>query len=361
MTTAACQADHLWLNSRMATWKKVGENLVRHQGGTIYLRAKVAGKIIRRSLDTEDLAAAKRKRDTEIERIRKQMATAAEAAKTLGGALTRIEKTQVTDPHLKLSTRKFYEEVHKTLRTTLPLKRNLRDWKEADARAWWAATAKKYSPQRANHLLALVKRLGAYMAEHGSGDNPATKLRRIRVLQRVPFTPTKAQLDAIVESIRSQNKSASVSVAGMIGFLSFSGCRVNEARNVQWSDLNPEWSWLTITGGKLGTKNGSIRRIPVSTPLREILTTLHRPEATGPVFLVGRPREALNNACTRLKLPHLRIHDLRHFFASWCIENGVDIATVAIWLGHKDGGVLLMKTYGHIRDQHSLDSAAKLG
>jgi integrase len=242
MTTAACQADHLWLNSRMATWKKVGENLVRHQGGTIYLRAKVAGKIIRRSLDTEDLAAAKRKRDTEIERIRKQMATAAEAAKTLGGALTRIEKTQVTDPHLKLSTRKFYEEVHKTLRTTLPLKRNLRDWKEADARAWWAATAKKYSPQRANHLLALVKRLGAYMAEHGSGDNPATKLRRIRVLQRVPFTPTKAQLDAIVESIRSQNKSASVSVAGMIGFLSFSGCRVNEARNVQWSDLNPEWS-----------------------------------------------------------------------------------------------------------------------
>jgi hypothetical protein len=39
----------------------------------------------------------------------------------------------------------------------------------------------------------------------------------------------------------------------------------------------------------------------------------------------------------------------------------VDIATVAIWLGHKDGGVLLMKTYGHIRDQHSLDSAAKLG
>jgi integrase len=69
----------------------------------------------------------------------------------------------------------------------------------------------------------------------------------------------------------------------------------------------------------------------------------------------------LNNACTRLQLPHLRIHDLRHFFASWCIESSIDIATVAKWLGHKDGGVLLMKTYGHIGDQHSLDSAGKLG
>jgi hypothetical protein len=39
----------------MATWKKVGENLVRHSNESIYLQAKVAGKKIRRSLKTDDL------------------------------------------------------------------------------------------------------------------------------------------------------------------------------------------------------------------------------------------------------------------------------------------------------------------
>jgi 3-dehydroquinate synthase len=42
------------------------------------------------------------------------------------------------------------------------------------------------------------------------------------------------------------------------------------------------------------------------------------------------------------------------------IEQGVDVPTVAKWLGHKDGGALAMRTYGHIRDQHSLEQARKL-
>jgi len=40
-------------------------------------------------------------------------------------------------------------------------------------------------------------------------------------------------------------------------------------------------------------------------------------------------------------------HDLRHLFATRCIEAGVDIPTVSRWLGHQDGGALCMKTYGH--------------
>jgi Fic family protein len=54
--------------------------------------------------------------------------------------------------------------------------------------------------------------------------------------------------------------------------------------------------------------------------------------------------------CATKKLGMKRIthHDLRHFFATRCIENGVDIPTVSRWLGHKDGGALAMKTYGHM-------------
>jgi hypothetical protein len=51
---------------------------------------------------------------------------------------------------------------------------------------------------------------------------------------------------------------------------------------------------------------------------------------------------------------------LRHLFATRCIESGVDIPTVSRWLGHKDGGALAMKVYGHLRDQHSTNMAKKV-
>jgi integrase len=51
---------------------------------------------------------------------------------------------------------------------------------------------------------------------------------------------------------------------------------------------------------------------------------------------------------------------LRHLFATRCIKSGVDIPTVSRWLGHQDGGTLSMKTYGHLRDEHSTHEAMKV-
>jgi integrase len=47
-------------------------------------------------------------------------------------------------------------------------------------------------------------------------------------------------------------------------------------------------------------------------------------------------------------------------FATRCIEAGVDIPTVSRWLGHSDGGALAMKIYGHLREKHSAEMAAKV-
>jgi hypothetical protein len=47
-------------------------------------------------------------------------------------------------------------------------------------------------------------------------------------------------------------------------------------------------------------------------------------------------------------------------FATRCIESGVDIPTVSRWLGHKDGGALAMKVYGHLRDSHSVNMAQRV-
>jgi integrase len=69
---------------------------------------------------------------------------------------------------------------------------------------------------------------------------------------------------------------------------------------------------------------------------------------------------ALARACKELGIPNLTHHDLRHLFATRCIESGVDIPTVSRWLGHKDGGALAMKTYGHLRNEHSQAMAQKV-
>ncbi len=38
----------------------------------------------------------------------------------------------------------------------------------------------------------------------------------------------------------------------------------------------------------------------------------------------------------------------------------MDIPTVARWLGHKDGGALAMRVYGHLRDHHSAEMAQEV-
>ncbi|HIM68628.1 MAG TPA: site-specific integrase, partial [Verrucomicrobia bacterium] len=75
---------------------------------------------------------------------------------------------------------------------------------------------------------------------------------------------------------------------------------------------------------------------------------------------IDSAKKALDTACRRLKYQRYTHHSFRHLFATQAIESGVDIPTVAKWMGHVDGGALLMKTYGHLRDEHSREMAGKV-
>jgi site-specific recombinase XerD len=43
---------------------------------------------------------------------------------------------------------------------------------------------------------------------------------------------------------------------------------------------------------------------------------------------------------------------LRHHFISMCVMSGIDFMTIAQWVGHVDGGVLIGKVYGHLANEH---------
>jgi hypothetical protein len=68
----------------------------------------------------------------------------------------------------------------------------------------------------------------------------------------------------------------------------------------------------------------------------------------GKVLAVGEARKSLARACEELGVERLTHHDLRDAFATSAIEAGVDIPTVAAWLGHAYGGALLICVYGVI-------------
>jgi integrase len=65
-------------------------------------------------------------------------------------------------------------------------------------------------------------------------------------------------------------------------------------------------------------------------------------------------------ACKRLGLPPFGHHTMRHFFCSNAIEAGCDFKVISGWLGHKDGGILVAMTYGHLRGEHSAAMAKRI-
>lgn len=347
----------------MSDWKQVGENLVKHKGGTIYLRASVAGKIKRISLRTSDLRIAKLKRDDLLDSMRKSaVATSGDSGKirTLGDAIRIVQARAESMPHLSDRSSSYYSEIGKVLAETLPTELHGRSWTKEDAAAWWKKIAKRFSAQRANNLLSMAKKVGRELVECGLRvDDPTAGLRRVRIQSRELSIPSKQTIDSIVAEIRGQGKAFSDQSADFVAFLAFSGCRFSQAKALRWKDVGEDW--ITFKGGIEGAKGAKTRRLPLNGPLRDVMDRLRKSSGgRGPVFEMDRPREALRNACDRLKIQTLRLHDLRHFFASWAIESGVDIPTVSRWLGHKDGGALALRVYGHLRDDHSTEAAKRL-
>ncbi len=137
----------------------------------------------------------------------------------------------------------------------------------------------------------------------------------------------------------------------------FTGARVDEARNMKWSGVDFVKGVHVIPGTK---SKSSDRVTPMIPECREFLQKLKAEADSDSICRVSNINRALAAASERMGIPKLTHHSLRHLFATICIESGVDIPTVSRWLGHADGGALAMRTYGHLRDEHSLVSAQKV-
>jgi integrase len=230
-----------------------------------------------------------------------------------------------------------------------------------DCNEWAARYGKEYSATRFNGALGVVRRIFEIAIEHGYRvDNPAKLVDRRRVKPKELHLPSQAQFHEMANHIETSGAGQAKDCANLFRFLAFSGLRIDEARHVVWGDVDFEKGVLHVRV----TKNGKDRWIPLNSSLRQLLEQMPaeqtRQSADKTVTQVFECQKSIDRAANLIGVKRITHHDLRHLFATRCIEAGVDIPTVSRWLGHQDGGALCMKTYGHLRDEHSRNEAQKV-
>jgi integrase len=196
-------------------------------------------------------------------------------------------------------------------------------------------------------------------------ENPALGLKRAAVRPKKRPLPGFSKFSEFIMVMENAGTRFSHSCADLARFLAYGGFRKSEAANIQWQDCDFAENKITVFGDpESRTKNGRFRSVPMIPDMALLLGRLRkeRPDAkpTDRVMLVQECQKSMDRTAKVVGMSRITHHDLRHLFATRGIESGVDIPTVSRWLGHKDGGALAMKTYGHLRNEHSQAMAQKV-
>jgi len=342
--------------------QRVGECLYRSQSSqTYYAIIKRGGKQIKRSLKTKDGALARRRLAELLEQSvalsqceNSGISFAALADQWLTAAGTSMK------PSTKLRAKGVVKSLNrflKTVETRRITKVMLEEWAET--------RSKEISARTFNYEREVLRRILDYAVREGVIlNNPALVISKLKARKLAPVIPTKAQFRQLIATMREARADA-LPAADLCEFLAYSGCRLGEGVAVRWSDIDFERQAFTISGGETGTKNYEFRAVPLFPALDtflkrylEELGGMPPPEET--ISQIKSAKKAMAAACQKADLPHFTHHHLRHFFCSNAIEAGIDFKAIAGWLGHKDGGLLVAKTYGHLRDEHSAIMAQRM-
>jgi len=218
----------------------------------------------------------------------------------------------------------------------------------------------KSTPVMANRVLALVSHIMSVAIDKGErpeGSNPARKIKKFAESRRERFLTADEihRLGAAIEKAATtgiewvphpsaQIKHAPAPVnrrvaigehaAAALRLLLFTGARLREILNLKWEHVDLERGVLLLPDSKTGKKT-----IVLNAPALEILSTLSRVSA----FVVAgkdstKPRADLNRPWALVRneagLTGVRIHDLRHTFASYGAGASLGLPIVGRLLGH---------------------------
>lgn len=170
--------------------------------------------------------------------------------------------------------------------------------------------------------------------------NPAAGIKKLNELSRLK-TLSDSDIDKLIAG--ATNKLT----RDIISFLIYSGCRKGEALNLKWDDVDMQNNVISIKG----TKTKYDRYIPIHTQLKAILSSIEKNQDSLYVFVkngtkIGDFKGSFRTACKNAGMKDLRIHDLRHVFASKMVMNGTSLYITGELLGHRT--TQMTKRYSHL-------------
>lgn len=346
-------------HSRTGVFSRIGENLYRYtSSGVYYARYRNKGKLIHHSLETTDREFAKRRLKEEISKVKKVdpslgKMTLEELLKQYDESLNRYAaKTAAT----RRSILKIFKETW-----TLGLDLQLKSISAGQVEIWLGTRRANFKNATYNEYARFIRHVFELAVKlRALPSSPAEDIKGLKVETPIRNTPTWEQFQKIVAEIRSQKFSDTANhTADLVEFMGLSGAGTAECANLKGEHIHFASNRITLYRQKTDT-GFSIPIFPQLLPFLKRLEENGNIKQGQNVFRVESPKKGLAAACERLKFPAFSPRSLRRCFITRAIELGVDFKTISSWQGHRDGGVLIAKTYSHLRNEHSDAMARRL-
>jgi len=218
------------------------------------------------------------------------------------------------------------------------------------------------SPSTVGHIVTTLRiALNQAVRDRVLVENAASAVRLPKV-QREPVRPLTAS-----EAVRIRDAVRGDPLEALYVLLMGTGMRLGEACGLDWRDIDLEAGTAFIRHGKTAR---SVRTVPLSAPVVLALRA-HRSRRIGSeaVFLGPRSGKRLSTATVSHAFPRLlqraglrpmRVHDLRHGFATRAVAKDVHMRVIADILGHANPSITA-NTYAHVAPDDQREAADAVG
>ena len=212
----------------------------------------------------------------------------------------------------------------------------------------------------ANRTLGLVSSMLSFAVDNGLlADNPALGIKKFSLKTHDRYL-SGDELERLGQALSVVEKAGANSFAvAAIRFLALSGCRRNEALTLQWKWLDFEHGLAKLPDSKTGQKVLLLGREALN-----FLQTLPKTSSSPLIFpssVGGVTPLSIQKVWVKVReeagLEDVRLHDLRHNFASSAVSSGQSLYIVAKLLGHSQPSTT--QRYAHLAPD-PLRSAADL-
>jgi site-specific recombinase XerD len=345
----------------MAQYKRVSDNLfIRVSTGNYYLIVKRKSRTIRKTLRTKIKSIAKARLFNELAKIGVSRVFEKKDVPFFANAYPQVvERAKIEK--LQPSTVDMHKQHLKVASDTFG-RMKVYEIDEVHLLNYLRKRSVDTSGHTANLDLQSFKRFFSLAIENGwTANDPTQGIQGFSHTKKPVHIPTNPDIQTVLKWLRLSQSKDRQKGANFVEFLHLSGVRIEGAQTIDSELIFFDKDFMRIT-----EKGKKTREVPLFPQLKKFL--LERFKDHKGLLFPGEgekrlyyPKRVLRNAFIKTHIKPFTFHSLRHFFATECLEQGISPSVIAGWLGHKDNGILVMKTYAnHIRRLHFAKEAQKV-